>query len=167
MVNKVFGFFSVRLHHLLQQILLVVFKIFTHINLYKINVFCCCWNRHSSPSSSSSSSSYHFSQVVNKLENTSFGYWDNDLMIAVAPSELEDQVLDADASGNKLRVDALLLGAIKNLKLNKAKPDAILYMNLIYLAKSKPELFLSSRIVEVSLLQAKKALLFKPWCQNA
>ena len=85
-------------------------------------------------------------------------------MIAVAPSELEDQVLDADASGNKLRVDALLLGAIKNLKLNKAKPDAILYMNLIYLAKSKPELFLSSRIVEVSLLQAKKTFkLFKPW----
>ena len=86
-------------------------------------------------------------------------------MIAVTPSELEDQVLDADASGSKLRVDALLLGAIKNLKLNKAKPDAILYMNLIYLAKSKPELFLSSRIVEVSLLQAtcKKVLkFFKP-----
>ena len=72
-------------------------------------------------------------------------------MIAVIPSELEDQVLDADASGNKLRVDALLLGAIKNLKLNKTKPDAVLYMNMMYLAKSKPELFLSNRVVEASL----------------
>lgn len=67
------------------------------------------------------------------------------------PSELEDQILDAEASGNKLRVDALLLGAIKTLKSNKAKPDAILYINLLYLAKDKPELFLSNRVVEVSL----------------
>ena len=65
------------------------------------------------------------------------------------PLELEDQVLDAEASGNKLRVDALLLGAIKALKSNKAKPDATLYMNLLYLAKSKPDLFLSNRVVEV------------------
>lgn len=68
----------------------------------------------------------------------------------VSPSELEDQILDADASGNKLRVDALLLGAIKNLKSNKAKPDTIMIMNLIYLAKSRPEFFLSNRVVEVS-----------------
>lgn len=68
----------------------------------------------------------------------------------MSPSELEDQILDADASGNKLRVDALLLGAIKNLKSNKAKPDTIMIMNLIYLAKSRPEFFLSNRVVEVS-----------------
>ena len=71
--------------------------------------------------------------------------------LSVIPSELEDQILDAEASGNKLRVDALLLGAIKTLKSNKAKPDAILYINLLYLAKDKPELFLSNRVVEVSL----------------
>ena len=68
----------------------------------------------------------------------------------MSPSELEDQILDADASGNKLRVDALLLGAIKNLKSNKAKPDTIMIMNLIYLAKSRPEFFLSNRVAEVS-----------------
>lgn len=68
--------------------------------------------------------------------------------IEVIPSELEDQVLDAEASGKKLRVDALLLGAIKALKSNKAKPDAVLYMNLLYLAKGKPELFFSNRVVE-------------------
>jgi len=68
----------------------------------------------------------------------------------VSPSDLEDQILDADASGNKLRVDALLLGAIKNLKSNKAKPDTIMIVNLIYLAKSRPEFFLSNRVVEVS-----------------
>ena len=71
--------------------------------------------------------------------------------LSVNPLELEDQVLDAEASGNKLRVDALLLGAIKALKSNKAKPDATLYMNLLYLAKSKPDLFLSNRVVEVHL----------------
>jgi len=68
----------------------------------------------------------------------------------VSPSDLEDQILDADASGNKLRLDALLLGAIKNLKSNKAKPDTIMIVNLIYLAKSRPEFFLSNRVVEVS-----------------
>ena len=68
----------------------------------------------------------------------------------MSPSELEDLVLDADASGNKLRVDALLLGAIKNLRSNKAKPDTIMLMNLMYLAKSRPEFFLSNRVVEVS-----------------
>ena len=68
----------------------------------------------------------------------------------MSASELEDQVLDADASGNKLKVDALLLGAIKNLKSNKAKPDTIMVMNLMYLAKSRPEFFLSNRVVEVS-----------------
>ena len=68
----------------------------------------------------------------------------------MSPSDLEDQILDADASGNKLRVDALLLGAIKNLKSNKAKPDTIMIVNLIYLAKSRPEFFLSNRVVEVS-----------------
>ena len=72
--------------------------------------------------------------------------------------ELEDQVLDADASGNKSRVDALLLGAIKNLKSNKAKPDQLMIMNLMYLAKSRPEYFLSNRIVEVSVID-----LFQPF----
>ena len=72
--------------------------------------------------------------------------------------ELEDQVLDADASGNKSRVDALLLGAIKNLKSNKAKPDQLMIMNLMYLAKSRPEYFLSNRIVEVGVID-----LFQPF----
>lgn len=72
--------------------------------------------------------------------------------------ELEDQVLDADASGNKSRVDALLLGAIKNLKSNKAKPDQLMIMNLMYLAKSRPEYFLSNRIVEVGMID-----LFQPF----
>lgn len=72
--------------------------------------------------------------------------------------ELEDQVFDADASGNKSRVDALLLGAIKNLKSNKAKPDQLMIMNLMYLAKSRPEYFLSNRIVEVGVID-----LFQPF----
>ena len=73
------------------------------------------------------------------------------MKLLVTASELEDQILDADASGNKSRVDGLLLGAIKNLKSNRAKPDSMMYMNLVYLAKSKPELFISKRVVEVRL----------------
>lgn len=83
----------------------------------------------------------------------------------MSPSELEDQILDADASGNKLRVDALLLGAIKNLKSNKAKPDTVMIMNLMYLAKSKPELFLSSRVVEVSHIILQKVLFLYMTCR--
>ena len=72
----------------------------------------------------------------------------------MSASELEDQVLDADASKNKSRVDALLLGAIKNLKSNKAKPDQVMIVNLMYLAKSRPEFFLSNRVAEVSVVNS-------------
>jgi len=62
---------------------------------------------------------------------------------------LEKLVSDAEASGDKTRVDGLLLGAIKTLKSNKAKPDPAGYLGLLYLAKTKPECFTSSRVIEV------------------
>ena len=67
----------------------------------------------------------------------------------VKATELEERVLDAESSGNKQRVDALLLGAIKSLRANRAKPDLMMMVSLTYLAKSKPELFTSRRVVEV------------------
>ncbi|XP_031573151.1 integrator complex subunit 1-like [Actinia tenebrosa] len=68
--------------------------------------------------------------------------------IEVNSSELEKQLLEAELNGDKTRIDGLLLGAIKGLKSNRAKPDPASYLTLLYLAKYKPEYFDSSRILE-------------------
>ena len=48
------------------------------------------------------------------------------------------------------RVEGLLCGAVKNLKSFKLKPDEAMYVGVMYLAKSKPEIFQSEVVIEVS-----------------
>ena len=64
-------------------------------------------------------------------------------------AQLEEHVLEADEKGNKLRVDALLLGAIRSLKSNRSKPDSMAYLSLMYLSKTRPDLFTTKRAIEV------------------
>ncbi|EDO38544.1 predicted protein, partial [Nematostella vectensis] len=66
----------------------------------------------------------------------------------VNPSDLERQVLEAESNGDRLRVQGLLLGSVRSLKANRNKPDPIAYLNLLYLAKHKPDLFGAPRIIE-------------------
>ncbi|XP_048575697.1 integrator complex subunit 1 [Nematostella vectensis] len=68
--------------------------------------------------------------------------------IDVNPSDLERQVLEAESNGDRLRVQGLLLGSVRSLKANRNKPDPIAYLNLLYLAKHKPDLFGAPRIIE-------------------
>ena len=56
-----------------------------------------------------------------------------------------------EASGDDERVEALLCGAVKHLKTNRSKPDQLMYMSLIYLAKTRPVLFQSEVVIEVGL----------------
>ncbi|XP_033109193.1 integrator complex subunit 1-like isoform X2 [Anneissia japonica] len=85
------------------------------------------------------------------------------IAIEVLPRELVDKVLEADSNEEEDHVDALLCGAIKNMKQNRAKPDSTLYLALMYLAKSKPYLFLSKVVMEsiCSLLKRDIGLSFK------
>ena len=45
-------------------------------------------------------------------------------------------------------IEGLLLGAVKNLKSQRAKPDPVLYLTLMYLSKSRDYLFLTKDIIE-------------------
>jgi hypothetical protein len=47
------------------------------------------------------------------------------------------------------KIDGLICGAIKTLKINRLKPDPMLYLTLMNLAKSNPVLFSCKKITEV------------------
>ena len=64
------------------------------------------------------------------------------------PSELKNRIEDAETSDNQDMIEGLLLGAVKNLKNQRAKPDPVLYLTLMYLSKSRDYLFLTKDIIE-------------------
>ena len=61
-----------------------------------------------------------------------------------------DDIEAAESDGNDDRIEGLLCGAVKQLKLNRAKPDITLYLSLMFLAKIKPNVFATEGIIEVS-----------------
>lgn len=70
-------------------------------------------------------------------------------MVAVVPTELVDEIEAAEAEGNDDRIEGVLCGAVKQLKMNRAKPDPMLYLSLMYLAKIKPNIFATEGVIEV------------------
>lgn len=72
--------------------------------------------------------------------------------MAVPPAVLLDEIEAAESEGNDDRIEGLLCGAVKQLKLNRAKPDSTLYLSLMFLAKIKPNVFATEGIIEVRLL---------------
>ena len=60
-------------------------------------------------------------------------------------------MLSAYSRGDEDQVDGLLCGAMKTLKVNRLKPDQMIYLTLLNLAKRKPVLFTSKRVFEVRL----------------
>ena len=71
------------------------------------------------------------------------------LMIAVVPTVLLDEIEAAEAEGNDDCIEGVLCGAVKQLKMNRAKPDTTLYLSLMYLAKIKPNIFATEGVIEV------------------
>ena len=51
--------------------------------------------------------------------------------------------------GQAEQVEGYLCGALKTLKVNRLKPDPMLYLTMIGLAKARPDLFLSRVVTEV------------------
>jgi len=77
-------------------------------------------------------------------------------LLEANPAELEANVLEAAASGHMEQVEGYLCGALKALKINRLKPDAMLYLSMIGLAKVRPDLFISRAVTEHLLLFLKR-----------
>lgn len=72
-----------------------------------------------------------------------------DYSLTVSPAVLLDEIEAAESEGNDDRIEGLLCGAVKQLKMNRAKPDTTLYLSLMFLAKIKPNVFATEGIIEV------------------
>uniref|UniRef100_A0A3B3QNR6 Integrator complex subunit 1 n=1 Tax=Paramormyrops kingsleyae TaxID=1676925 RepID=A0A3B3QNR6_9TELE len=83
--------------------------------------------------------------------------------IEVPPAALLDEIEAAEAEGNDDRIEGVLCGAVKQLKMNRAKPDITLYLSLMYLAKIKPNVFATEGVIEAlcSLLRRDTSINFK------
>lgn len=67
----------------------------------------------------------------------------------VPPPVLLDEIEAAELEGNDDRLEGVLCGAVKQLKVTRAKPDSTLYLSLMYLAKIKPNIFATEGVIEV------------------
>ncbi|XP_028909970.1 integrator complex subunit 1 isoform X1 [Ornithorhynchus anatinus] len=83
--------------------------------------------------------------------------------IEVLPTVLLDEIEAAESEGNDDRIEGVLCGAVKQLKMNRAKPDTTLYLSLMYLAKIKPNIFATEGVIEAlcSLLRRDASINFK------
>ena len=59
-------------------------------------------------------------------------------------------VLAAVKKEDQDQIDGLICNAIKTLKATRLKPEPMLYLTFMNLAKSNPAIFSSKKIVEVS-----------------
>lgn len=83
--------------------------------------------------------------------------------IEVPPPVLLDEIEAAELEGNDDRLEGVLCGAVKQLKVTRAKPDSTLYLSLMYLAKIKPNIFATEGVIEAlcSLLRRDASINFK------
>ncbi|XP_030067172.1 integrator complex subunit 1 [Microcaecilia unicolor] len=83
--------------------------------------------------------------------------------IEVLPAALLDDIETAEAEGDDDRIEGVLCGAVKQLKMYRAKPDSTLYLSLMYLAKIKPNIFATEGVIEAlcSLLRRDASINFK------
>ncbi|XP_027623842.1 integrator complex subunit 1 isoform X2 [Tupaia chinensis] len=83
--------------------------------------------------------------------------------IEVLPTVLLDEIEAAELEGNDDRIEGVLCGAVKQLKVTRAKPDGTLYLSLMYLAKIKPNIFATEGVIEAlcSLLRRDASINFK------
>ncbi|XP_067911980.1 integrator complex subunit 1 [Heterodontus francisci] len=83
--------------------------------------------------------------------------------IEVPPTTLLDEIEAAELDGNDDRIEGLLCGAVKQMKLNRVKPDTTLFLSLMYLAKIKPNVFATEGVIEAlcSLLRRDASINFK------
>ncbi|XP_050391471.2 integrator complex subunit 1 [Patella vulgata] len=83
--------------------------------------------------------------------------------IDVNSGDLYNEIVEAEIDGDDERVEGLLCGAVKHLKTNRSKPDQIIYLTTMYLAKTKSALFCSEVVIDAfcSLLKRDMSINFK------
>lgn len=83
--------------------------------------------------------------------------------IEVPTASLLDDIEASEQEGNDDRIEGVLCGAVKQLKMNRAKPDPTLYLSLMFLAKMKPNIFATEGVIEAlcSLLRRDASINFK------
>ena len=79
------------------------------------------------------------------------------------PPDLVPMVLEANDNDECDKVIGIICGAIRILKNQRWKPDTLLYMGLMYLAKIRPSIFSNDCILHAlsSLLKRDQSLNFK------
>lgn len=75
------------------------------------------------------------------------GEWE-DNAIEVDSESLLKKVIEAESSNDETRIEKYLCGAIKKLRNNRSKQDSILSLCLMYIAKTRPQHFLSENIID-------------------
>lgn len=63
--------------------------------------------------------------------------------------EFKDVIEEAVERNDDDRLEALLCGAVKYLKINRAKPEPAMFLSLMHFAKTRPSLFFSEVVIEV------------------
>ncbi|WAQ97691.1 INT1-like protein [Mya arenaria] len=86
-----------------------------------------------------------------------------ELAIEVDHTSFLSEVICADDNNDFERVEGLLCGAVKHLHQHRFKPDQVLYLALMHLAKNKPNIFNSETTIEAfcTLLRRDMSLNFK------
>ncbi len=74
--------------------------------------------------------------------------WEAEAIDIVDISDFPRAVSDADEEGDTDKVNGLLCGAVKLLRGQRAKPDQLLYLSLMFLAKSKSEFFANESVLQ-------------------
>lgn len=116
------------------------------------------------------SSSLNIKRVgsVNKKEVVKSDEWDS-IAVEIESADLVNKVLEAEDCSEDEKVEALLCGAVKKLKLGRLKCDLPLSLGLQYLVKTRPFLFCTELIVEAfcSLLKRDMSASFKSKGNNS
>lgn len=71
------------------------------------------------------------------------------LNFPVDPNDLLEAIQEAELSGDEIKIEKLLCGAVKYLRMNRAKPEQAMVLTLMYLAKTKNSIFGSEVVIEV------------------
>lgn len=85
------------------------------------------------------------------------------LAIDIDPADFVPMALEANDNDEADKVIGIICGAVKTLKNQKWKPDTLIYMGLLYLAKIRPSIFSNDCVLHAlsSLLKRDQTYNFK------
>lgn len=97
-----------------------------------------------------------------RASDTSEEAWEH-IAVEVDPADLVPSVIEACDLDDNDKAVSFLCGAVKQLRMQRVKPEKILYLSLLYIGKIRPYVFTQEHVVDAlcSLLRRDTALSFK------